>query len=126
MKRITGLAAGVVASRLMAGPGFAADTMQEPTSTQKPGKLAMPHRVTGNAVSVDESAGTFTVEDTQRPDGRDEDRAGRLDEHPDAMATPGRPPGGDRSTFGRPLRAPLASGPHHNRPTGGSCYRDSR
>jgi len=52
----------------MAGHGLAADAAREPISVEKPGKLAMPHRVTGNVVSVDESAGTFTVQDSK---GRD-------------------------------------------------------
>lgn len=68
MKRIIGLAAGVLATFLIVGPGFAADSVRESTSVEKPGKLAMPHRVTGNVVSVDESAGTFTVQDSK---GRD-------------------------------------------------------
>ena len=71
MKRITGitgLAAGVMATLLMAGPGLAADNAREPMSVEKPGKLAMPHRVTGNVVSVDEAAGTFTVQDSKGKD----------------------------------------------------------
>src|SRR5687768_11966863 len=48
MKRITGLAAGVLATLLMAGHGLAADAGREPLAVEKPGKLAMPHRVTGN------------------------------------------------------------------------------
>lgn len=51
---------------LMVGPGFAADTVRgSSTSAEKPGELTMPHRVTGNVVSVDESAGTFTVQDSK-------------------------------------------------------------
>lgn len=70
MKRITGLVAGVMATFLMAtflmvGPSFAADSGRGSTSAEKPGKLAIPHRVTGNVVSVDESAGTFTVQDSK-------------------------------------------------------------
>lgn len=68
MKRITGLTAGVVATLLAAGPGFAADGVRDSMSTEKPGKLAMPHRVTGNVVSVDESARTFTVQDSKGKD----------------------------------------------------------
>jgi hypothetical protein len=71
MKRITGitgLAAVVMATLLMAGPGLAADNAREPMSVEKPGKLAMPHRVTGNVVSVDEAAGTFTVQDSKGKD----------------------------------------------------------
>ena len=37
-------------------------------SVEKPGKLAMPHRVTGSVVSVDEAAGTFTVQDSKGKD----------------------------------------------------------
>jgi hypothetical protein len=65
MKPITGLTAGVMATLLMVGPGFAADSARDSTSTEKPGKLAMPHRITGNVVSVNESAGTFTVQDSK-------------------------------------------------------------
>jgi hypothetical protein len=65
MKPITGLTAGVMATLLMVGPGFAADSVRDSTSTEKPGKLAMPHRITGNVVSVNESAGTFTVQDSK-------------------------------------------------------------
>ena len=65
MKRTTVLAAGVMATLFMVGPGFAADSVRDSTSTEKPGKLAMPHRITGNVVSVDESAGTFTVQDSK-------------------------------------------------------------
>ena len=57
MKRTTVLAAGVMATLFMVGPGFAADSVRDSTSAEKPGKLAMPHRITGNVVSVDESAG---------------------------------------------------------------------
>jgi len=65
MKRTTVLAAGVMATLFMVGPGFAADSVRDSTATEKPGKLAMPHRITGNVVSVDESAGTFTVQDSK-------------------------------------------------------------
>jgi len=68
MKRITALTTGVVATLLVAGPGLAADSMQQPTRVEQPGKLAMPHRVTGSVVSVDEAAGTFTVQDTKGKD----------------------------------------------------------
>ena len=68
MKRITGVAAGVMATFLAVGPGFAADSMRDSTSIEKPGKLAMPHRVTGSVVSVDESARTFTVQDSNGKD----------------------------------------------------------
>ena len=68
MKRITGVAAGVMATFLAVGPGFAADAMRDSTSIEKPGKLAMPHRVTGSVVSVDESARTFTVQDSNGKD----------------------------------------------------------
>ena len=68
MKRITAMAAGVMATFLAVGPGFAADGMRDSTSIEKPGKLAMPHRVTGSVVSVDESARTFTVQDSNGKD----------------------------------------------------------
>ena len=68
MKRITALTTGVIATLLVAGPGLAADSMQQPTRVEQPGKLAMPHRVTGSVVSVDEAAGTFTVQDTKGKD----------------------------------------------------------
>lgn len=60
-----GLVAGVMSAFLMVAPGFAADNARETTAAEKPGKLAMPHRVTGNVVSVDESAHTFTVKDSK-------------------------------------------------------------
>ena len=68
MKKIAGVAAGVTAALLMASPGFPADSMQQPTATEKPGKLAMSHSVTGSVVSVDESARTFTVQDAKGKD----------------------------------------------------------
>jgi len=45
MKRITGLAAGVMATFLMVGPGFAAESVRDSTSAEKSGKLAMPGHV---------------------------------------------------------------------------------
>ena len=64
MKKITALIAGALATVFVVGPGFAADTTHGATPAEKPGKLAMPHRVTGSVVSVDESARTFTVKDS--------------------------------------------------------------
>ncbi|HEX9477397.1 MAG TPA: hypothetical protein VGA90_01480 [Methylomirabilota bacterium] len=57
-----------MATFLMVGPGFAAESVRDSTSAEKSGKLAMPHRVTGNVVSVDESARTFTVQDSKGKD----------------------------------------------------------
>jgi hypothetical protein len=65
MRRITVLVTGVMATLLVAGPGLAADSTRQPTGVEQPGKLAMPHRITGSVVSVDEAAGTFTVQDTK-------------------------------------------------------------
>ena len=70
MKWMTGLVAGATATLLMVGPGLtvgpglAADSPREATPAEKPGKLAIPHSVKGNVVSVDESANTFTVQDS--------------------------------------------------------------
>jgi len=57
-----------MATLLVAGPGLAADSMRAPTGVEQPGKLAMPHRVTGSVVSVDQTAGTFTVQDSKGKD----------------------------------------------------------
>lgn len=67
MRKATGLATGLLATVLMTGPALAAQNTS-PTTTdaapaEKPSKLRMPHRVTGNVVAVDQTAQTFTVRD---------------------------------------------------------------
>lgn len=60
------IAAGLVATGLVAGPGFAAQNTTSPSSTsEKPARMAMTHHVTGNVVNVDENGKTFTVKDTK-------------------------------------------------------------
>ena len=66
MKAYASVIAGLVAAGLVAGPGFAAQNTTSPSSTtEKPSRMAMTHHVTGNVVSVDESAKTFTVKDSK-------------------------------------------------------------
>ena len=68
MNRVLGCTAGCLATLLAVGPGFAAqgtpeNSSRETTTTpaQKPGKLALPHSVTGTVVSVNERAEMFTL-----------------------------------------------------------------
>jgi hypothetical protein len=68
MRQITVLITGAMATLLVAGPGLAADSTRQPTAVEQPGKLAMPHRITGSVVSVDETAGTLTVQDSKGKD----------------------------------------------------------
>jgi len=79
MKKTTVLLVGTLAALLSAGPGFAQttkDTTKDSTITtkestttappaEKPSKLSMPHRVTGEVVSADASANTLTVKDSK-------------------------------------------------------------
>ena len=66
MKVHTSLIAGVIATGLIAGPGFAAQNTTTPsTSAEKPARMGMTHHVTGSVVNVDENAKTFTVKDSK-------------------------------------------------------------
>ncbi len=71
MKKATVLFAGTLAALLVAGPGLAqtSSTTQESTTTtapaEKPSKLAMPHKVTGEVIAADASANTLTVKDSK-------------------------------------------------------------
>src|SRR5262245_23594396 len=78
MKKTTVLLVGTLAALLAAGPGLAQTTKgtkdstittKESTTTappaEKPSKLAMPHRVTGEVVSTDAAANTLTVKDSK-------------------------------------------------------------
>ena len=75
MRKTTALLAGTLAALLAAGSGLAQTTKdttittKESTTTappaEKPSKLAMPHRVTGEVVTADPSANTFTVKDSK-------------------------------------------------------------
>jgi hypothetical protein len=68
MKRVASVVAGVMTAALMVGSGFAADNGRDSAATDKPGRLAMPHSVTGSIVDVNESARTFTVRDSNGKD----------------------------------------------------------
>ena len=66
MKAYTSMIAGLIATGLVAGPGFAAENTMSPSTTQeKPARMAMTHHVTGSVVNVDENAKTFTVKDSK-------------------------------------------------------------
>ena len=77
MRKTTVLLVGTLAALLSAGPGLAQTTKEtkdttitteESTTTapaEKPSKLAMPHRVTGEVVSKDAAANTLTVKDSK-------------------------------------------------------------
>jgi hypothetical protein len=72
MKKATVLFVGTLAMMLAAGPGLAqttgTTTKDSTTSTapaEKPSKLSMPHRVTGEVVSADPAANTLTVKDSK-------------------------------------------------------------
>jgi hypothetical protein len=66
MKAYASVIAGLVATGLVAGPGFAAQNTTSPSSTaEKPARMAMTHHVTGSVVNVDENAKTFTVKDSK-------------------------------------------------------------
>src|SRR5262245_41662928 len=92
MKKATGVLAGTLAALLLVGPGFAqtSTTTKESTTSkdtttsapaEKPSKMAMPHRVTGEVVSADAAASTLTVKDSKGKNytfKADSDAAGRL------------------------------------------------
>jgi Cu/Ag efflux protein CusF len=91
MKKTTVLFVGTLAALLAAGPGLAQTTKdstittKESTTTappaEKPSKLSMPHRVTGEVVSADASANTLTVKDSKGKNytfKADSDAAARL------------------------------------------------
>ena len=66
MKVHTSVIAGMIATGLIAGPGFAAQGTTTPsTSAEKPARMAMTQHVTGSVVNVDENAKTFTVKDAK-------------------------------------------------------------
>ena len=74
MKKVTALFAGTLAALLAAGPGLAQTSTTTKESTkdtttnapaEKPSKLAMPHRVTGEVVAADAAASTLTVKDSK-------------------------------------------------------------
>ena len=82
MKKPLVVFAGALATLSLVGPAFAqtypsntapsntTSTTRDTTSTapapaEKPSKLALPHRVTGELVSVDPNAGTFMVKSTK-------------------------------------------------------------
>src|SRR5438552_18229221 len=68
MKKATALAVGSLALLLGAGPGFVEATGQTSSASapaEKPSRLALPHHVTGEVVSVDKSAKTLTVKDSK-------------------------------------------------------------
>jgi len=79
MKKTTAVLVGTLAALLFAGPGLAQttkDTTKDSTITtkestttappaEKPSKLSMPHRVTGEVVSADAAGNTFTVKDSK-------------------------------------------------------------
>jgi hypothetical protein len=68
MKTAKGLFAASVAVLSLVGvvfaqvtPARAADASSTSTSAEKPSKLAIPHRMTGDVVSVDQNAKMFTL-----------------------------------------------------------------
>ena len=68
MKKATVLAVGSLALLLGAGPGFVEATGQTSSASapaEKPSRLALPHHVTGEVVSVDKGAKTLTVKDSK-------------------------------------------------------------
>ena len=72
MKKATVLFAGTLAALLAAGPGLAQttpsttkDSTDSAAPAEKPSKLAVPHRVTGEVVSTDAAANTLTVKDAK-------------------------------------------------------------
>jgi Cu/Ag efflux protein CusF len=68
MKKATVLAVGSLALLLGAGPGLVEATGQNTSAAapaEKPSKLALPHHVTGEVMSVDKSAKTLTVKDAK-------------------------------------------------------------
>src|SRR5213078_4602900 len=95
MNKVTVFFVGTLAMALAAGPAFAqspstptspsSPSMSAPstesTPAAKPGKLSMPHRVTGEVVAADQSAKTLTVKDSKGKEyvfTADTDAAGRL------------------------------------------------
>ena len=66
MKKATVLAVSSLALLLGAGPGFVEATGQTSSApAEKPSRLALPHHVTGEVMSVDKSAKTLTVKDAK-------------------------------------------------------------
>jgi hypothetical protein len=66
MKAKTGLAIGVLASLALTSPSFAVDPIRpSPRETappaSKPSAVAVPHDVTGNVISVNKNAQSFTL-----------------------------------------------------------------
>jgi hypothetical protein len=71
MKKATVLFVGTLATLLAAGPGLAQtsgttkDSTNSTAPAEKPSKLSVPHRVTGEVVSADAAANTLTVKDAK-------------------------------------------------------------
>jgi hypothetical protein len=103
MKTTTALFGATLTMLLAAGPGLAQTgkttsegTMKESRTmsapAEKPGMLAMPHRVTGEVVAADPSASTLTVRDSKGKEytfKADTEAAARLNA---VTITPGLPP----------------------------------
>ena len=66
MKRAAVLFAAALATLLVSGPAIAKDPTTGATApAEKPSTLAMPHRVTGNVVSVDKKTNSVSIRDTK-------------------------------------------------------------
>ena len=81
MTKATVLAVGSLALLLGAGPGFVEATGQNTSASapaEKPSRLALPHHVTGEVMSVDKSAKTLAVKDAKFMFTADTDAAPRL------------------------------------------------
>ena len=66
MKRAAVQFAAALATLLVSGPAIAKDPTTGATApAEKPSTLAMPHRVTGNVVSVDKKANSVSIRDTK-------------------------------------------------------------
>src|SRR5215469_6826473 len=86
MNKATIFAVGSLALLLGAGPGLVQAAEHNTSATapaEKPSKLAMPHRVTGEVMSVDPSGKTLTVKDSKGKEfmlTADVDAAARLND----------------------------------------------
>jgi hypothetical protein len=73
MKRAPVLFAGALATLLLGGPAIAkgpsdATTQSTTAPAPEPSKLALPHHLTGDVVSVDKKTNTLTVRDSKGKD----------------------------------------------------------
>jgi hypothetical protein len=61
MKAKTGFAIGALASLALTSPSFAVDPIRPNPPASKPSAVAVPHDVTGNVISVNKNAQSFTL-----------------------------------------------------------------